>query len=381
MKNVTTPSLSLYIHTPWCIRKCPYCDFNSHAIRNEPPEENYRNALLLDLMNHLSSIQNRKIQSIFIGGGTPSLLSAKFYERLFDQLRNHLNFTSDIEITLEANPGTVEQSRFKDYRSTGINRLSLGIQSLQDDKLKRLGRIHSGKEAVHAVEIATRAGFDNFNLDIMHGLPGQSVQDALFDLQAALDLAPKHLSWYQLTLEPNTYFHKFPPQLPHDDLLAEIQKEGYTQLNNYGFEHYEVSAFAKSNYQCRHNINYWEFGDYIGIGAGAHSKLTDINTNTITRHWNLKNPKDYLNATQSFVANKKIITQQELALEFMMNALRLQKPIPISLFEQRTGLSLQAIQIPLNKAHQQKLLAIENTHFIVTSQGKRYLNELLELFL
>ncbi|WP_423063966.1 radical SAM family heme chaperone HemW [Candidiatus Paracoxiella cheracis] len=382
MKNTSTHlPLSLYIHTPWCIRKCPYCDFNSHAVRGELPEKEYINALLSDLKNNLAVIEKRKIHSVFIGGGTPSLFSAKSYETLFTQLQQYLDFSMDVEITMEANPGTVEQSRFKDYRSIGINRLSLGIQSLQNEKLKILGRIHSSEEAIRAVDIAKNAGFDNFNVDIMHGLPEQTVQEALSDLKQALALTPTHLSWYQLTLEPNTYFHKFPPQLPPDDLLADIQDQGQQLLHDCGFEHYEVSAYTKPNHHCRHNINYWEFGDYIGIGAGAHSKLTDLNTGTITRHWNVKSPKDYLNPTQSFVANKKIITPQELPLEFMMNALRLQKPITIDLFIERTGLDLQTIKAPLTQAQDNGFLLLENNSLITTPMGKRYLNEVLQLFL
>lgn len=381
--NTLSPQLplSLYIHMPWCIRKCPYCDFNSHAMRDELPEERYINALLTDLKNHLPIINNRNIHSIFIGGGTPSLFSAESYQKLFTSLRSHLNIPNDTEITLEANPGTVEQSRFKGYRDVGINRLSLGVQSLQDDKLKKLGRIHSSQEAIRAVNIAKNSGFDNFNLDIMYGLPQQNIADALFDLKTALALAPKHLSWYQLTLEPNTYFHKFPPQLPNDDLIAEIHDAGQQLLNDYGFQHYEVSAYAKSNYYCRHNINYWEFGDYIGIGAGAHSKLTDINSGAITRHWNMKSPKDYLNADQSFIANKKTIHKNELPLEFMLNALRLQQPIPITLLSQRTGLTLKDIETPLSQACHKGLLSSDKQHLIVSPLGKRYLNELLELFL
>lgn len=382
MKNeLSQPPLSLYIHMPWCIRKCLYCDFNSHTLRNELPEKNYINTLILDLQNHLSKINGRKIYSIFIGGGTPSLFSAKFYEILFSELQSHLNIPSDIEITMEANPGTIEQACFKGYRDAGINRISLGIQSLQDDKLKILGRTHSSQEAIHAIEIAKNSGFDNFNLDIMYGLPQQKIDDALFDLKTALKSEPKHLSWYQLTLEPNTYFHKFPPSLPSDDSIWKMQNAGHRLLNDYGFEHYEVSAHTKLDYHCRHNVNYWEFGDYLGIGAGAHSKLTDLNSEIITRHWNVKNPKDYLNRDQAFVANKKIVTKKELPLEFMMNALRLAKPIPLDLFSQRTRLNLQDIDTPLKNAYQHGLLNIEKDCFIVTPLGKCHLNDLLEFFL
>lgn len=375
------PPLSLYIHTPWCIRKCPYCDFNSHALRDELPENSYLNALLTELKTQLPLITERKIHSIFIGGGTPSLLSANFYERLLENLRIQLLIPDHIEITLEANPGTAEQKRFKSYREIGINRLSLGIQSLQDKQLKNLGRIHSSKEAMYAIEATKNAGFNNFNLDLMFGLPEQGIDDALFDLKMALKFEPTHLSWYQLTLEPNTYFHRFPPTLPHDDLIWKMQQEGQQLLSNDGFEQYEVSAYSQPNFRCQHNLNYWLFGDYIGIGAGAHSKITDNKTGIIKRHWNVKNPKDYLDSTIPFTANEKIVSTKELPLEFLMNALRLQQPISTNLFSQRTGLNISIMEKELTSASKKGFLTIEQDCLNLTNQGKRYLNNLLELFL
>ena len=377
MKNIP---LSLYIHTPWCTRKCPYCDFNSHPLRAELPEDSYAQALLADFKSHLITIQDRPIHTIFIGGGTPSLLSPRFYETLFQQLKTYVTIPHPIEITLEANPGTVEQSRFQDYRDIGINRLSLGIQSFQANKLKKLGRIHDDTEAIQAVVAVKNAGFTNFNLDLMYGLPDQTIADALFDLQTALALQPTHLSWYQLTLEPNTYFHRFPPTLPSEEWLWEIQETGHAYLTQSGLEHYEVSAYCQSDYRCQHNVNYWEFGDYLGIGAGAHSKITDYLSGKINRHWNVKNPKDYLNPHQSCIAGQSTVSATELPLEFMMNALRLQNPVSTHLMLQRTGLTMADMQAQLQHALEKDFLSIENDSFHVTPWGKRYLNELLEIF-
>lgn len=378
---LTTPPLALYIHFPWCIRKCPYCDFNSHTLKNDLPEKEYLNALIKDLEFDLTQTDHRTINTIFMGGGTPSLFSATGLAYLFEELNKRANLAADIEITLEANPGTVEYQRFADYRAIGINRLSIGIQSFQADKLKTLGRIHNGKEAINAAETAHKAGFTNFNLDLMHGLPKQTLAEALNDLNTAINLAPTHISWYQLTLEPNTLFHKDPPTLPEDDLIWDIQDKGKELLANAGFQQYEISAYSQANLECRHNLNYWQFGDYLGIGAGAHSKMTDINKQTITRTWKTKNPKDYLAAAHSFIGETKIIPRQELAFEFMLNALRLYQTIPVNLFEERTGLVLNDIKGNLQRAETKELLAWDELFITPTDLGRRFYNDLLEIFI
>ncbi|MDP1574054.1 MAG: radical SAM family heme chaperone HemW [Coxiellaceae bacterium] len=374
-----TIPLSLYIHIPWCIKKCPYCDFNSHALNGVIPEKAYIDQLLKDLQAQQSLVQNRVIDSIFIGGGTPSLFSPEGYATLFSALKNNLNFSNNIEITLEANPGTTEASQFQGYFDAGINRISLGVQSFQDDKLKLLGRIHESDHAKNALSQAKNAGFKRINVDLMFGLPNQTTKDALFDLQTAIDLSPTHISWYQLTLEPNTYFHRFPPILPSDDARFEIQQKGQALLHKNGFLQYEISAYSKND-PCRHNMNYWQFGDYLGIGAGAHAKLTDLKTMQINRRMPPKNPKQYL-AADLHAVEIQAITRDQLPLEFMMNALRLNQPIGIDLFEIRTGLPFSLIENPLKKAIKNNLLQVENNHFLVTDHGKLFLNELLEIFL
>lgn len=370
--------LSLYIHVPWCVRKCPYCDFNSHPLKAEIPELAYVNALIADLQQQLHLVQNRPIHSIFIGGGTPSLLSADAYQGLFSALYELVDIYPNTEITLEANPGTVEQARFSAYRQLGINRLSLGIQSFQDDKLKMLGRIHSGTEALAAIKTAKKAGFDNFNLDLMFGLPQQHLADALFDLQTALECQPTHLSWYQLTLEPNTAFAHTPPTLPEHDAIADMQDAGQALLKQRGFKQYEISAYSKDNRRCLHNLNYWQFGDYIGIGAGAHGKVTDVNTGEVTRRWNIKHPKRYLDA-DTYCAEQKTIPHNELAIEFLLNALRLTQPVPIDYLEQRCKLSIDSLSEFSKKAAELDLLHIKNQQFCITPRGSQYLNDLLAL--
>ena len=295
--SFTLPPLALYVHIPWCVKKCPYCDFNSHAAGPNLPEQDYVAALLADLEQELPAVHNRPLSSIFIGGGTPSLFSASAIGQLLEGVAQRISFAPEIEITLEANPGTFEQDKFTAYRALGINRLSIGIQSFQDDKLKALGRIHGAEEALRAAEMARKAGFDNYNLDLMHGLPGQSLSDALFDLQTAMAQQPTHLSWYQLTIEPNTHYYSAPPQLPEDELLWDIQETGQALLADAGFMQYEVSAYAQPGRQARHNLNYWQFGDFIGIGAGAHGKLSTPN-GLIYRNWKTRLPKDYLNKTK-----------------------------------------------------------------------------------
>lgn len=377
---LTLPPLSLYIHIPWCIRKCPYCDFNSHKADQSLPETQYINALLADLDQDLLWVQGREIESIFFGGGTPSLLSAAAYEQLFAGLRQRLRFSDSIEITLEANPGTFEAEKFSAYRQLGINRLSIGIQSFQPQHLQKLGRVHDRDQALNAIRLAKQAGFDNFNLDLMHGLPGQTVTQALDDLELALSFEPRHLSWYQLTIEPNTEFYKRPPRLPEDDTLWDIQEAGFQRLEQQGFEHYEISAFCQPGNAARHNLNYWQFGDYLGIGAGAHGKITLAQQGTIIRSHKTRLPKDYLNADKRFLAGTHTIEADEIGLECLMNALRLKQGIAVQQFEQRTGLSLSAVEQPLQRARELGLLTVDQAIY-ATEKGQQYLNELLALFL
>jgi putative oxygen-independent coproporphyrinogen III oxidase len=376
-----TPPLALYIHFPWCIRKCPYCDFNSHALQAELPEVAYINALLEDLNQWLPKILNRPIISIFMGGGTPSLFSAAAIGYLLEELKKRLVFANEIEITLEANPGTVEYQRFAGYRAAGINRLSIGIQSFQDQQLINLGRIHNGLQASNAVAAAKAAGFININIDLMHGLPGQSLQEGLDDLNTAIRLAPTHISWYQLTIEPNTEFACRPPQLPMDDRIWELQAQGKRQLAKNAYHQYEISAYSQASFPCVHNRNYWEFGDYIGIGAGAHSKLTDESNQTITRVWKCKNPKDYLAGKNNFVGGEQVILNQDLAFEFMLNALRLHYPIPVALIEQRTGLPFSSFEKALVEAKTLGLLRVYKDKLKLSDRGKRFYNDLVSLFL
>ncbi|MBD8482293.1 radical SAM family heme chaperone HemW [Pseudomonas coleopterorum] len=374
------PPLALYIHIPWCVRKCPYCDFNSHAASPVLPEEEYVDALLADLDQDLAAVYGRPLSSIFFGGGTPSLFSAAALGRLLAGVEQRIPFTADIEITLEANPGTFEQDKFVAYRKLGINRLSIGIQSFQPQKLEALGRIHTGDEALRAAEMARRAGFDNFNLDLMHGLPDQSLEEALDDLRQAIALAPTHLSWYQLTLEPNTVFWNQPPELPEDDILWDIQEAGQALLAEHGFSQYEVSAYAQPGKAARHNLNYWSFGDFIGIGAGAHGKLSHPD-GRIVRTWKTRLPKDYLNPAKQFKAGEKTLTADELPFEFLMNALRLTPGVDAELFAQRTGLPLQTLAAARAEAEQKGLLQVEPTRLVATARGQLFLNDLLQYFL
>ncbi|OYQ11781.1 YggW family oxidoreductase [Pseudomonas mandelii] len=374
------PPLALYIHIPWCVRKCPYCDFNSHTASNVLPEEEYVDALLADLDQDLHAVYGRELSSIFFGGGTPSLFSAEALGRLLKGVEQRIPFASDIEITLEANPGTFEQEKFVAYRELGINRLSIGIQSFQEEKLKALGRIHNGDEAVRAAGMARQAGFDNFNLDLMHGLPDQSLDDALSDLRQAIALKPTHLSWYQLTLEPNTVFWNQPPVLPEDDMLWDIQEAGQALLAEHGYAQYEVSAYAQPGRPARHNLNYWSFGDFIGIGAGAHGKLSHPD-GRIVRTWKTRAPKDYLNPAKSFQAGAKELTNEELPFEFLMNALRLTEGVESRLYPERTGLSLDSLAEGRRVAEQSGLLQVEPSRLAATDRGQLFLNDLLQTFL
>ncbi|MCX7118003.1 MAG: radical SAM family heme chaperone HemW [Legionellales bacterium] len=373
--------LSLYIHIPWCLRKCPYCDFNSHLSPGILPENRYVDALVADLKQDLEWMPARPIHSIFIGGGTPSLFSAAAFESLFYKIQALLPFAPHIEITLEANPGTVEQQRFTEYRALGINRLSLGIQSFNDLHLKRLGRIHDASEAHRAIDSARGAGFDNLNLDLMHGLPEQSIQQGLDDLNMAMTHQPEHLSWYQLTLEPNTVFYKTQPLLPCEDELDQLEQEGFTLLAEKGFQRYEISAFHQANLPSRHNLNYWLFGDYLGIGAGAHGKGTDPLQKVIYRTRKQRQPNDYLNPSKPALVEKKIIDPSSLIFEFMLNTTRLQQPIPNTLFTERTARPFDELAPFLLKAQTKGLITLQPTHWQVTPFGRQFTNDLQAIFL
>ncbi|MDY7562792.1 radical SAM family heme chaperone HemW [Pseudomonas sp. CCC3.2] len=374
------PPLALYVHIPWCVRKCPYCDFNSHTASPVLPEQEYVDALLADLDQDLPQVHGRELSSIFFGGGTPSLFSANALGRLLKGVEQRVRFSSEIEITLEANPGTFEQAKFSAYRGLGINRLSIGIQSFQEEKLKALGRIHNGDEAIRAADMARKAGFDNFNLDLMHGLPDQSQNDALSDLRQAIVLAPTHLSWYQLTLEPNTVFWNQPPILPEDDVLWDIQEAGQALLAEHGYAQYEVSAYAQPEKAARHNLNYWSFGDFIGIGAGAHGKLSHPD-GRIVRTWKTRLPKDYLNPDKAFKAGEKLVSLEEMPFDFLMNALRLTNGVASELFPQRTGLSLSTLAGARQQAEQRGLMNPDPTRLVASAQGQLFLNDLLHYFL
>lgn len=376
------PPLSLYIHIPWCIQKCPYCDFNSHAQKGEIPENDYIRHLLLDLQADLArfqtSVQKRKLRSIFIGGGTPSLFSAEGIARLLNGVKAHIPFEENIEITLEANPGTVEAERFKGYVDAGVTRISMGIQSFNDDKLQRLGRIHSATEAKRAVQLAKVSGLQSFNLDLMHGLPNQTLAEALDDLRQAVELAPPHLSWYQLTIEPNTLFAYRPPKLPDDDELWDIFEQGHQLLTAAGYRQYETSAYAKPGFQCEHNLNYWRFGDYLAIGCGAHGKLS-FSHGEILRFSKTKHPKGYLRG--EYLYEEKNVPYAERPFEFFMNRFRLLDAVPKREFEAYTGLSQSTVKHQIDLAVEQNYV-VENADFWqITKHGKLFLNELLELFL
>lgn len=376
--------ISLYVHIPWCVQKCPYCDFNSHEARGDIPEADYVSALIADLESSLPLVWGRKVSSIFLGGGTPSLLSGAGLERLLTAIRTLLPLLPDAEVTLEANPGTVESAKFAAFRAAGINRLSLGIQSFNPAHLKALGRIHDGDEARRAIEIAA-THFDNFNLDLMYGLPGQTLEEALSDVETALAFAPTHLSCYQLTLEPNTAFAASPPVLPDPDRCADMQEAIEERLAAAGFAHYETSAFAQPGRQCRHNLNYWTFGDYLGIGAGAHGKLTlhDGRQWEVRRQMRWKQPKQYLAqiGRSAPIQEEFAVEASDLPFEFMMNALRLNQGFEPELFEMRTSLPLLAIENELRSAEQQGLIERQPLRIAPTRQGQRFLNRLLETFI
>ena len=375
------PPLSLYVHIPWCVRKCPYCDFNSHESNGVLPEKEYIDALLQDFHNAEKYAQGRSLQSIFFGGGTPSLFSAPGYARLQKGLQEIIPFSADIEITLEANPGTAERGKFADYRRTGINRLSIGVQSFDDLQLQSLGRIHGSDDARVAIGFARDAGFDNINIDIMYGLRGQTTASAMRDLHTAISFAPEHLSWYQLTIEPNTEFYKRPPVLPEDDALIDIQDNGLALLQANGYMRYEISAFARQAKMARHNLNYWRFGDYIGIGAGAHGKITQMAQGQILRTRNKKQPENYLNAQQKFLAEIAPVPEGELAFEYLLNVLRMPEGFSTSAFEAATGLGFELIQKQVLSLQGRELLSFEDSHVRPTEKGLQFLNSVLETFL
>jgi oxygen-independent coproporphyrinogen-3 oxidase len=375
------PPLALYIHIPWCVRKCPYCDFNSHALTGVLDEAGYVDALLADLAIEAPMSEGRSLQSIFIGGGTPSLFSPAAIAGLLRGVRGQLPWSDDIEITMEANPGAVEASQFPALREAGVNRLSIGVQSFHAESLQALGRIHGPDEAVRAVKLAQRGGFERINLDLMFGLPVQTTAQALEDVRIAIGLNTEHLSYYQLTLEPNTRFHRQPPQLPDEEELWRIQESGQAQLAEAGFVQYEVSAFSRPGGECRHNLNYWRFGDYIGIGAGAHGKLTGRD-GAIQRRWKKRHPVAYLSgaAEGSPLQGSRRLTQQDRIIEFMMNALRLCDGVESELFQVATGLGLDQAAAPILEARQRGLLCEDEAKIGATPLGLRFLTDLLSVF-
>lgn len=374
------PPLSLYIHFPWCVRKCPYCDFNSHEARGAFPEKAYLDAVRLDLEQSLPLIWGRKIYTVFIGGGTPSLMSAAGLDRLLSDVRTLLPLDGNAEITMEANPGTFEAEKFRSFRASGVNRLSIGIQSFNADHLKALGRIHDDREAMRAVEIA-HANFDNFNLDLMYALPGQTLAQARHDLDTAVAFKPPHLSLYHLTMEPNTVFAKYPPQLPDDDASADMQDMIAEVTTTAGFDHYEVSAYAQPGRRARHNLNYWDFGDYLGIGAGAHSKISF--PHRVLRQARFKQPQSFIDAANAGnpVQEEHEIARADMGFEFMLNTLRLTGGFAPNLFSERTGMQINAIDKALNEAEAKGLLYRDHQIIRPTELGQRFLNDLQQMFL
>ncbi|MGF1747214.1 radical SAM family heme chaperone HemW [Vibrio cionasavignyae] len=377
------PPLSLYIHIPWCVQKCPYCDFNSHALKGGIPQQEYMAALIedldVDIMRYQLQSDVRPLHSIFIGGGTPSLIEPQYIAELLQQVQRRLPFRDDIEITMEANPGTIEVERFAEYQHAGVTRISVGVQSFQQEKLTRLGRIHGEKEAVTAAKLAHEIGLNSFNLDLMHGLPEQTIDDALEDLQQAIDLAPPHLSWYQLTIEPNTLFYSKPPTLPDEDDLWDIFEKGHQMLANAGYEQYEISGYSQRGYQCQHNLNYWRFGDYLGIGCGAHGKLS-FTDGRILRTSKVKHPRGYLNLVKPYLDSEVDVSLQDRPFEFFMNRFRLLEPCPKQDFVTRTGLSLDVIQKPIAEALERQFITDTGEAWQLTEKGKLFLNDLLEIF-
>ncbi|MEZ9466343.1 radical SAM family heme chaperone HemW [Vibrio breoganii] len=388
MSTLTPPALGLYIHIPWCVQKCPYCDFNSHALKGDIPEELYIDALLEDLDSDISkytdSVGERVLTSIFIGGGTPSLISPQQIARLLSGVQQRVAFSKDIEITMEANPGTIEAERFAQYVYAGVTRISIGVQSFEQQKLERLGRIHGKDEAVNAAKLAHTIDLNSFNLDLMHGLPEQSIEQALDDLGKAIELDPPHLSWYQLTIEPNTLFYYKTPTLPDDDDLWDIFERGHEKLNAAGYVQYEISGYSKPGYQCQHNLNYWRFGDYLGIGCGSHGKLS-FSDGRIVRTTKTKHPRGYLasyqNMVKPYLDTEHIVADEDRPFEFFMNRFRLIEACPKQDFVNTTGLPISAIQQTIDWALEMKYLTETDTHWQITEKGKLFLNDLLEAFM
>jgi putative oxygen-independent coproporphyrinogen III oxidase len=381
---LSLPPLALYIHIPWCVKKCPYCDFNSHNRPDALPQDDYVAALLADLDQDLPHVWGRTVTSVFFGGGTPSLFSADSIGRILDGASARLSFRPGLEVTLETNPGTVEHDRFEAYRAAGVNRISFGIQSFDDGCLQRLGRIHDSAQAVRAVQLAQDAGFDNFNLDLMYALPGQTLTMALHDVERAIELAPTHLSHYQLTLEPNTVFAaKPPPGIPEDDIAWDMQEACQARIADAGYAQYEVSAYAKPERQCAHNLNYWRFGDYLGIGAGAHGKLTIPAEDGVLRRWKVKQPRDYLAnaASAARIGGDDWIAPPQRPFEFMLNALRLNEGFDLGLFELRTGLSRDAIAARIDDGIARGWLERDGERVRPTEFGRRFLNDVMGAFL
>lgn len=382
------PALSLYVHIPWCVQKCPYCDFNSHALKAEIPEKEYIDALLEDLDTDIEKYQlngaPRPLHSIFIGGGTPSLFSPEGISRLLQGIEQRIPFKPEIEITMEANPGTIEAERFAGYQKAGITRISVGVQSFEQEKLERLGRIHGQDEAVNAAHLAHKIGLNSFNLDLMHGLPDQSIDQALADLDKAIELNPPHLSWYQLTIEPNTMFYYKTPKLPDDDDLWDIFDLGHKKLADAGYVQYEISGYSKPGYQCQHNLNYWRFGDYLGIGCGSHGKLSFAD-GRIVRTTKVKHPRGYLAAYQNLVkpylSDELEVPNEDRPFEFFMNRFRLMEACPKQDFIDTTGLGFDSIQETIEWAKELGYLNETDTNWQITEKGKLFLNDLLEAFM
>jgi len=381
------PPLSLYIHIPWCIKKCPYCDFNSHQVNGSFEEDKYTNKLYDDFLVELNRLgdKNRELQSIFIGGGTPSLFKGDSFQFLFTRIKSHLKFSENIEITIEANPGAVDSEKFRAYFDAGINRISLGVQSFDDKYLSKLGRIHTSNDAIKSIEVAKSAGFENINLDIMHGLPEQSIEAAVEDLRIAIEQSPSHISWYQFTIEPNTYFYNYPPKLPGENIQDSIFEKGTKILSDHAFSQYEVSAFAQNSRRSSHNHNYWSFGDYLGIGSGAHGKLTLLDENKLIRTNKPKRPDHYMNHAVDSATQLREISTEERTLEFLMNALRLKEGFSQNLFEVRTGNEFSVVSSKISTLIESGFIETNRIHgedfYCASHKGYRFLNTLLGEFL
>lgn len=373
-------ALSVYVHLPWCVQKCPYCDFNSHTLKQTLPEQAYINKLLVDLQHDISTIKDRHLHSIFIGGGTPSLFSGAAIKQIIDAIYDHLNTKTKVEVTLEANPGTVDIQHFEDYLTAGVNRLSLGVQSFHDVSLKKLGRIHDASKAKQAFQLARKVGFDNINIDLMFGLPEQEVREGLSDLHTAIALQPEHISWYQLTLEPNTPFYHSPPTLPSHDAIYALYQQGFALLETHGYQAYEVSAYAKPGRQCQHNRQYWRYGDYLGIGAGAHGKITDLDTFDVFRTRKHQHPQVYLRS-DICIAEKKPVLPDEKLFEYLLNHLRLYEPVAFSHMELATRLSREQLIQKAKPLVDQGFLSMTDEMLILTVQGRHFLDDVMAHFL